>query len=104
MSEETVKNESNSEVTEEMVPEFEIEIGEAIINKERVIAFVRALLMLVSSAATIAGFAFDAEFVYQIILCVVMIVSMIWGYWKNNNWTVNAVTAQEIKNSLGSEE
>lgn len=103
MAEESTENVQN-EVTEEMVPEFEIEVGDSIVNKERVIAFVRALLMLISSAATMAGFAFDADFVYQVVLCVLMLVSMIWGYWKNNNWTVNAVTAQKVKNSLSSEE
>lgn len=103
MAEELTEN-VQTEVTEEMVPEFEIEVGESVINKERVIAFVRALLMLISSAATMAGFAFDADFAYQVVLCVLMLVSMIWGYWKNNNWTVNAVTAQEVKNSLSSEE
>lgn len=103
MAEESTENVQN-EVTEEMVPEFEIEVGDSIVNKERVIAFIRALLMLISSAATMAGFAFDADFVYQVVLCVLMLVSMIWGYWKNNNWTVNAVTAQKVKNSLSSEE
>ena len=103
MAEESTEN-VQKEITEEMVPEFEIEVGDSIVNKERVIAFIRALLMLISSAATMAGFAFDADFVYQVVLCVLMLVSMIWGYWKNNNWTVNAVTAQKVKNSLSSEE
>lgn len=91
-------------VTEEMVPDFEIEVGSSVISKERVIAAVRAALMLASSVATMAGFAFDADFVYQVALCVLMLASMIWGYWKNNNWTVNAVTAQKVKNGLSSKE
>lgn len=94
------ENVSTNEVTEEMIPEFEIEIGDSEITKERVIATVRAILMLISSVGTMAGFAFDVDFWYQVILCVLMVVSLVWGYWKNNNWTVNAVTAQEVKNSL----
>lgn len=92
--------ETDSTLTEEMVPDFNIEVGDVQITKERVISAVRAVLMLITTLGTMFGFAFDADFVYQITLCVLMIVSLVWGYWKNNNWTVNAVVAQQVKNSL----
>lgn len=87
-------------VTEEMVPDFTIEVGTAEITKARVIAAVRALLIVVTSIASMFGFAFDVDAVYQIVLVVLMAASMIWGYWKNNNWTQKAVAAQDAKSNI----
>lgn len=98
MSEET--SVTTQTVTEDMVPEFTVEVGSAEITKSRVIALVRAVLMVVTSVASMLGFAFDADAVYQIILVVLMAASLIWGYWKNNNWTKNAVAAQDVKSNI----
>lgn len=95
---------TNTNITDDMVPDFVIEIGEAEITKSRVIAAVRAVLMLITSIGSMVGFAFDVDSVYQIVLVVLMAVSMIWGYWKNNNWTEAAVGAQAAKNSMVVEE
>ena len=91
---------NSTTVTEEMVPEFTVSVGSAEITKSRVIAAVRALLMLVTSVASMFGFAFDVDGVYQLVLVVLMAASMIWGYWKNNNWTQKAVAAQDVKSSV----
>lgn len=93
-------NETENKVTEDMVPEFIVELGSAEITKERVIALVRAVLMVVTSIASLLGVAFDADAAYQIILVVLMAASLIWGYWKNNNWTQNAVAAQDVKSNI----
>lgn len=91
---------TSTTVTEEMVPDFTIEVGTAEITKARVIAAVRALLIVVTSIASMFGFAFDVDAVYQIVLVVLMAASMIWGYWKNNNWTQKAVAAQDAKSNI----
>lgn len=91
---------TSTTVTEEMVPDFTIEVGTAEITKARVIAAVRALLIVVTSIASMFGFAFDVDSVYQIVLVVLMAASMIWGYWKNNNWTQKAVAAQDAKANM----
>lgn len=91
---------TSTTVTEEMVPDFTIEVGTAEITKARVIAAVRALLIVVTSIASMFGFAFDVDAVYQIVLVVLMTASMIWGYWKNNNWTQKAVAAQDAKSNI----
>ena len=96
MSDVTTPEIVETTVTEEMVPEFTVNVGSAEITKSRVIAAVRALLMLITSVASMFGFAFDVDGVYQLVLVVLMAASMIWGYWKNNNWTQKAVAAQDV--------
>ena len=100
MSDVTTTDTVETTVTEEMVPEFTVNVGSAEITKSRVIAAVRALLMLITSVASMFGFAFDVDGVYQLVLVVLMAASMIWGYWKNNNWTQKAVAAQDVKNNV----
>ena len=100
MSDMTTTNTVETAVTEEMVPEFTVNVGSAEITESRVIAAVRALLMLITSVASMFGFAFDVDGVYQLVLVVLMAASMIWGYWKNNNWTQKAVAAQDVKSNV----
>lgn len=100
MSDVTTTDTVETAVTEEMVPEFTVNVGSAEITKSRVIAAVRALLMLITSVASMFGFAFDVDGVYQLVLVVLMAASMIWGYWKNNNWTHKAVAAQDVKSNV----
>ena len=100
MSDVTTTYTVETAVTEEMVPEFTVNVGSAEITKSRVIAAVRALLMLITSVASMFGFAFDVDGVYQLVLVVLMAASMIWGYWKNNNWTQKAVAAQGVKGNV----
>ena len=100
MSDMTTTNTVETAVTEEMVPEFTVNVGSAEITESHVIAAVRALLMLITSVASMFGFAFDVDGVYQLVLVVLMAASMIWGYWKNNNWTQKAVAAQDVKSNV----
>lgn len=100
MSDVTTTETVETAVTEEMVPEFTVNVGSAEITKSRVIAAVRALLMLITSIASMFGFAFDVDGVYQLVLVVLMAASMIWGYWKNNNWTQKAIAAQDVKGNV----
>ena len=95
-----VKSTSTIVVTEEMVPEFEVQVGKAEVDKERILAAVRAFLALASSVASMAGFAFDVDATYQLVLCALMFACMAFSYWKNNNWTLNSVKSQSIKNAM----
>lgn len=100
MSENAEKNIASVTVNDDMIPDFDITIGQTEITKDRVIATVRALLMVATSVCTMLGFSFDVDRVEQIALVVLMIASMAWGYWQNNNWTKTAVVAQQVQNGL----
>lgn len=88
------------EITEDDVQDFVIEIGQAEITKQRVLAAVRGVLMIITSICSAFGFAFDVDSAYQIVLVVLMVASMVWGYWKNNNWTSNAIASQAVKDAI----
>lgn len=99
---ETSENIAKIKVSDDMIYDFNIDIDGHQINKDRVLATLRALFMLVTSICTMFGFSVDLDGIYQTILVILMAYSMIWGYWKNNNWTKNAVASQMIKNELKS--
>lgn len=89
-------------VSDDMIPDFEIEVGGKQISKDRVLASLRAVFMIATSVCTMLGFSVNLDGIYQTILVVLMAASMLWGYWKNNNWTKSAVTAQKIQDELKS--
>lgn len=98
----TAENITKIKVSDDMIYDFNIDIDGHQINKDRVLAALRALFMLVASLCTMFGFSVDLDGIYQTVLVILMAASMIWGYWKNNNWTKNSVTSQKIKNELKS--
>lgn len=97
---ETNVQETPSSVTEDMIPDFDIEIGDVELTRNRVLATLRALFMVATTVFSMIGFEFNLDAVYQIILVVLMAASMIWNYWKNNNWTKNAVKAQKVLDNM----
>lgn len=64
------------------------------ITKERVVAVVRLAVMLISAVAGGFGLAVDSDALLTIVLCAVALVSSIYSWWKNNNLTEAASTAQ----------
>lgn len=98
----TSENSAKIKVSDDMIYDFSIDIGGQQINKDRVLAALRALFMVATSICTMLGFSIDLDGIYQTVLVILMAASMIWGYWKNNNWTKNAVASQMIKNELKS--
>lgn len=46
----------------------------------------------------------DEAFIYQTLSDLILIGSIAWGYWKNNNFTHNAQQAQEFKKVLDIED
>lgn len=73
-------------------------------TEERIIATIRLIAMLASTAATAAGFALDADFVTIVLSCVVAVVSIFWGWFFNNNLTQAAQIAQRFLNEIKAEE
>lgn len=100
MSTEVNETEASKQVSDDMIPDFDIKVGDVELTRDRVLATLRAVFMVATTVCSMLGFEFNLDGVYQTILVVLMAASMIWGYWKNNNWTKNAVKAQQIKNNM----
>lgn len=73
-------------------------------TEERVIAIIRLIAMLGSSAATAVGFAIDADSLAMVLLCLASAVCMAWAWWKNSNMTEAAQMAQQFLNEIKAEE
>lgn len=99
----TEEKETTQTITEDMIPDFEVEVGDAEITKERLLSAARAVFVIITTIATMLGFEVDLDFWYQIFLVVLMGVSIVVAYWKNNNITKNAVIAQQVKKGLTNE-
>lgn len=69
-------------------------------NAERIMALVRLVVPLCVYAATFAGIALDADFVYCVLLVLCGIAATIWTWWKNNNVTTAAQEAQRYLDAI----
>lgn len=101
MAEQTKTTETvKTQITEGMVPDFDITIGKTEITRDRALSAVRATAIVASTVATVTGMQLDIDGIYQIVLCILMCISMVWGYWKNNNVTKNAIKSGVVLKSL----
>ena len=101
MAEQTKTTETvKAQITEDMVPDFDITIGKTEITRDRALSTVRAAAIVASTVATVTGMQLDIDGIYQIVLCVLMCISMVWGYWKNNNVTKNAIKSGVVLKNL----
>lgn len=63
-------------------------------NKETLIAFVRLLVSVILGVGTVAGWSLDADLVFNILVSIAAFGSFVYTWWKNNNVTKAAQTAQ----------
>ena len=63
---------------------------------EKLIAFIRLLAPLLSSALALFGVAVDADSILVGLVCVVALGTFVWAWWKNNNITSAAQEAQKV--------
>lgn len=70
------------------------------INTERLIAIVRLVIPVIIMIGNMAGYALDAGLITNIVMTVATFVAFVWAWWKNNNITEAAQTAQEYLNKL----
>ncbi len=68
--------------------------------EERLMAGIRLLVPLIMYGLTFAGITLDADLVYCVLLGVAGIASTVWAWWKNNNVTEAAQTAQQFLNAI----
>lgn len=69
-------------------------------KKQTVMAFVRLACMLVVTALAMAGIAVDANALFTVVMIIISAVVAVWSWWKNNNVTEAATSAQEVLDEL----
>ncbi|TDM03526.1 phage holin [Macrococcus hajekii] len=76
------------------------------LNNEQKLALARLIVLLITLVNSVLAhygkpiIKTDEAFVYQVISDAILIGSIAWAYWKNNNITKNAAKAQEFKKQL----
>lgn len=68
--------------------------------EERLMAGIRLLVPIIMYGLTFAGVTLDADLVYCALLGVAGIASTVWAWWKNNNVTEAAQTAQQFLDAI----
>ena len=63
-------------------------------TRERIVAIIRLVIMLVSAVAGGFGLTVDPDALGTIAACAVALVAGVYGWWKNNNFTEAAQDAQ----------
>lgn len=69
-------------------------------NRERIVAVVRLLVMLVSAVAGGFGLTIDPDGLSTIVACAVALVAGVYSWWRNNNVTEAATEAQHYLDSI----
>jgi hypothetical protein len=69
-------------------------------NKEQITSIIRAVAILLVSAAGMFGLAIDEQTAQLIVIGVAMLVIIAYGLWKNHNITAAAALAQRVLDLL----
>lgn len=69
-------------------------------NKEQITSIIRAIAILLVSAAGMFGLAIDEQTAQLIVIGVAMLVIIAYGLWKNHNITAAAALAQRVLDLL----
>ena len=67
---------------------------------ERMKAIVSAVVIIVVQVAGYFGLNLDAGMVQDEIIIAIMLISCMWGIWKNHNFTQSAIDAQKYLDAL----
>ena len=68
--------------------------------KERKAAIINGLILAVSMVHLILTVLGYLNLVEPIIACIIAAVIAFWCYWKNNSWTISAITGDGIMKAL----
>lgn len=68
--------------------------------QEQIVSITRLFIPLLAACLTAAGLEVDVSTLWIIAGAVVFAITFVWAWWKNNNITVAAQTAQETLDEL----
>lgn len=67
---------------------------------ETVKTSISLIVILVVNIANCMGYAFDVDTITQVVMQVIALGTLIYGVWKNHNFTQAAQDAQEILDAM----
>lgn len=68
--------------------------------QEQIVSITRLFIPLLAAVLTAAGLEVDVNTLWIVAGAVVFAASFVWAWWKNNNLTIAAQTAQETLDAL----
>lgn len=71
-------------------------------KKQTIMAFIRLAVMLVAAGFAVFGVTVDADSLFTVVMTVVAVIAAIVSWWKNNNVTEAAISAQKVLDELKS--
>lgn len=71
-------------------------------KKQTIMAFIRLAVMLVAAGFAVFGVTVDADSLFTVVMTVVAVIAAIVSWWKNNNVTEAATSAQKVLDELKS--
>lgn len=69
-------------------------------KKQTIMAFIRLAVMLIATGFAVFGVTVDADALFTVVMTVVAVVAAIVSWWKNNNVTEAATSAQKVLDEL----
>lgn len=69
-------------------------------KKQTIMAFIRLAVMLVTTGLAMFGISIDADSLFTVVMVAVAVVAAIFSWWKNNNVTDAASSAQKVLDEL----
>ena len=71
-------------------------------KKQTIMAFIRLAVMLIAAGFAVFGVTVDADSLFTVVMTVVAVIAAIVSWWKNNNVTEAATSAQKVLDELKS--
>lgn len=72
-------------------------------DKDLIIRILVSLVTFINMLASTFGFnplPLEEDTIYTVVSAIAMLLSWIWGFWKNNNFTPESKQAQEMLDNL----
>ena len=69
-------------------------------KKQTIMAFIRLAVMLIAAGFAVFGVTVDADSLFTVVMTVVAVIAAIVSWWKNNNVTDAATSAQKVLDEL----
>ena len=78
----------------------ELEIKQLDAKVERVKAIATIVIVAVVNVLNVLGYATDADPLLNVVGSIASAITILYAWWKNQNWTAEATEAQALLNAL----